>query len=121
MKGDRIKVLFKVLDENIDKLVWEHVCYCPVDVYKEFFRKTKIEKFELADYAVKWAREDFCIDLPMSTVKDIAILRELILDKYKNVYPHIVTHPENKKFDYQGWVRVWMTEHMKKELRFLKK
>lgn len=121
MRGDRVKVLLKVLDENIDKLVWEHVCYCPRDVYTEFFRKAGIEKFELADYVVKWAREDFCIDLPMSTVKDIAILRELVLDKYKNVYPHIVTHPENRKFDYQGWVRVWITEHMKKEMRFMRK
>lgn len=121
MAGDRIKVLVKVLDENIDKLVWEHVCYCARDVYIGFLRKTHIERFELADYITKWAREDFCIDLPMSTVKDVTILRELILDKYKTVYPHIVTHPEDRKYDYQGWVRVWLTEHMKKELRLMKK
>lgn len=39
MGGDRVKVLLKVLDENIDKLVWEHVCYCPKDIYLEFLEK----------------------------------------------------------------------------------
>lgn len=120
MGRDRIKVLLKVLDENIDALVWEHVCYCSRDLYIEFLKKANIERFELADYFVKWAREDFCIDLPMSTVKDIAILRELILDKYKKIYPHITTNFTKREYDYRGWLGVWLTEHMKKEMRFFR-
>lgn len=114
-----IKVLFKVLDENIDQLVWEHVCYCPRDLYLEFLKEFDLERFELADFASRWAKEDFCTDLSMSTVKDIMILRELILDKYKRVYPHIMK-PYPCKHDYQGWVRVWLVEHMKKEMRYRK-
>ena len=45
-----IKVLIKVLEERSDKLVWEHVCYVPRDIYLDFLRSKDIERFEVADY-----------------------------------------------------------------------
>lgn len=119
MGEDRIKVLLKVLDENIDSLVWEHVCYCSRDVYCKFLKTFHLERFELADYCVRWIKDDFHLDVPMTTVKDVQIMKELIHDRYKVVYPHIFQETKTG-LDYQGWVRVWLTEHMKKEMRMMR-
>lgn len=112
-KDGLIKFLLKVLDENRDQLVWEHFCYVPKDTYLKYLDKFNLERFEMADSVADWAKEDFNIDLAMSTTKDIAIVRQLVLDKYSTVYPHLV----RKTFtDHQGWLRVWATTHMEKEL-----
>lgn len=111
--GPLIKFLLKVLDENRDEMVWEHLCYAPKDLYVKFLRVKGIERFEMADWVSQWAKEDFNLDLPMTTAKDIAILRELILDKYQSVYPHLI---RKHNTDRQGWVRVWVSTHMEKEL-----
>lgn len=36
MREGLIKFLIKVLDENRDKLVWEHLCYAPKGLYLKF-------------------------------------------------------------------------------------
>lgn len=109
-----IKVLLKVLDENIDKLVWEHLCYAPQNLYLTFLTSMDIERVEMADYISKWAMEDFNIELPMTKSTDIAILKELIIDKYSSVYPHLL---RKSTTDHQGWVRVWVSSHMEKDLK----
>lgn len=114
MRDGLIKFLIKVLDENKDKLVWEHLCYAPRELYLNFLRAKSIERFEMADFVSKWAKEDFNIELPMSTSKDIAILKELILDKYSSAYPHLI---RKSSTDHQGWVRVWVSTHMERELQ----
>lgn len=111
-----IKVLLRVLDENRDEVVWEHLCYAPSGVYLEFLRKKDINRAEIADWVRVWTREDFNLDIPMTTMKDIKILKELIQDKYLSVYPHIAKR-YNNGMDYQGWIRVWLTAHMDKELK----
>ena len=111
---DTIKVLLKVLDENRREVVWEHLCYAPSKTYLDFLTKKDIDRVEFADWVSDWTKEDFNIDLPMTTVKDIKILRELIQDKYLTVYPHIAKR--YPKSDHQGWIRVWLTTHMEKEL-----
>lgn len=114
MRDDLIKFLLKVLDENKDKMVWEHLCYAPKDLYLKFIEKKDIERFEMADFVSDWAKEDFNIDIPMTTAKDIAILKELILDKYMSAYPHLI---RKSSTDHQGWIRVWVSTHMEKELQ----
>lgn len=109
-----IKLLLKVLDENRNQLVWEHLCYAPDQLYRGFLDTMGIERFEMADYVSQWAKEDFNIDLPMTTAKDIVILRELILDKYNSAYPHLFRKSQT---DHQGWVRSWVSTHMEKELK----
>lgn len=111
---NRIKVLLKLLDENRDELVWEHLCYVDRDLYLEFLTKKSIERSEFADWVHRWAQEDFNIDLPMTTCKEVLILKELVIDKYLSVYPQIAKRHE--KTDYQGWMRVWVCHHMEKEL-----
>lgn len=113
MREGLIKFLVKVLDENRDRLVWEHVCYAPKALYLRFLKAKGIERYEMADYLSAWAKEDFNIELPMTTAKDVVILRELILDKYSSVYPHLLRRSST---DHQGWVRVWVSTHMEKEL-----
>lgn len=114
MRDDLIKFLLKVLDENRDELVWEHFCYAPKELYLKFISAMSIDRFEMADFVEKWAKEDFNIDLPMTTSKDIIMLKELILDKYRSAYPHLL---RKSSTDHQGWVRVWVSTHMERELQ----
>lgn len=114
MREGLIKFLIKVLDEDRDKLVWEHLCYAPKGLYLKFIDTMGIERFEMADFVSKWAKEDFNIDLPMTTAKDITILRELVLDKYSSTYPHLL---RKSATDHQGWVRVWVSTHMERDLQ----
>lgn len=114
MRDDLIKFLVKVLDENQDKLTWEHLCYAPKDLYLKFLKTFGLERFEMADYVAKWAKEDFNLDIPMTTAKDIAILKELIMDKYSSAYPHLLRKSHT---DHQGWVRVWVSSHMERDLQ----
>lgn len=109
-----IKFLVKVLNENTDTVSWEHLCYAPKDLYLKFIKTKHLERFQMADYVSRWAKEDFNIDLPMTTYKDIALLRELVLDKYNSAYPHLVRRYET---DRQGWMRVWVTNHMERDLQ----
>lgn len=113
MRNGLIKFILKVLDENKDKLVWEHLCYAPSGVYIRYLREFNLERNEMGEQVSRWAREDFNIELPMTTAKDIAILRALVLDKYSSAYPHLV---RKSKTDHQGWIRVWVTTHMEKDL-----
>lgn len=114
MNEKLIKFLLKVLDEDKDRLVWEHLCYAPADLYLEYLKKFHLERNEMGEAIAHWAREDFNFDLPMTTAKDIAILRALVLDKYKSAYPHLVRSPQHT--DRQGWIRVWVSTHMEKDL-----
>ena len=113
MRSGLIKCILKVLDENQDKLVWEHLCYAPSGLYIEYLQKFDIERNEMGEAVSRWAREDFNFDLPMTTAKDIKILRELVLDKYSSAYPHLM---RKSNTDHQGWIRVWVSTHMEKDL-----
>lgn len=111
---DLTKVLLKLLDENQDRLRWVHFCYLSRELYLKYLVTFDLERAELAEAVSRWAREDFNIDLPMTTAKDISILKALIFDKYHSIYPHITRTAHN---DHQGWLRVWVSTHMEKDLR----
>lgn len=113
MSSGLIKFIIKVLDENADKLVWEHICYAPKDLYLRYLSKKGLERFEMADCIRAWANEDFNFDLAMTTSKDIPVLKQLVIDKYMSVYPHIT---RSTPTDHQGWMRVWVSTHMEKDL-----
>lgn len=57
MREGLIKFLIKVLDENRDKLIWEHLCYAPKDLYLKFIDTMGIERFEMADFAENSSRK----------------------------------------------------------------
>lgn len=114
MRDGLIKFLLKVLDENKDKLVWEHLCYAPKDLYLRYLKTKDLERADMADCVSAWALEDFNISLAMTTSKDIAIVRELVVDKYSSAYPHLM---RKSNTDHQGWIRVWVSTHMEKDLQ----
>jgi len=114
MEEGLVKFALKVLDENRDKISWEHFCYAPKSLYLDFIAQKRIQRSDMGDYVSKWAKEDFNIDLPMTTLKDILIVRRLILDKYSSAYPHLV---RKAAIDRQGWTRVWVTTHMERDLQ----
>ena len=113
MKDGLIKFILKVLDENKDKLVWEHLCYAPSNVYLRYPTEFNLARNQTGEPVSRWARDDSNLELPMTTAKDISILRELVLDKYSSAYPHLV---RKSRTDHQGWIRVWVTTHMEKDL-----
>lgn len=112
------KIMLKVLNERRDQLSWEHFCYVNRDLYHKYLHEFSIERVELSDSIARWAKEDFNIDLSMSSYKDIRVVKALITDKYKSIYPHIFTPTYT---DHQGWTRVWVTTHMERDLKGLHK
>lgn len=108
------KLMLKVLDEDKDELAWVHFCYIQPDLYQKFLDTKHIERFEMAEYITQWAKEDFNAHLSMATRKDVTVLKMLIQDKYSTVYPQIV---RKSATDRQGWARVWISDHISKELR----
>ena len=93
-----IKVMVKVLNEDRDELRWEHLCYAP-------------------EYLSKWAMFDFNIDLQMTKSSDLALLKELIVNRYKKMFPYLARSFNDSHVDHQGWVRIWLADHMERELK----
>ena len=112
-----IKVMVKVLNEDRDELRWEHLCYAPALLYLKFLTVKDIERFELAEYLSKWAMFDFNIDLQMTKSSDLALLKELIVNRYKKMFPYLARSFNDSHVDHQGWVRIWLADHMERELR----
>ena len=113
----RQKVSIKVIDEtrNAHTLPkWTHVCYINSKIYKAFFDTFQIEKADLADFLSKWVKEDWNLMMDFTKSNDIRVLRELVIDKYKQLYPFMYF---NYVTDTHGWVRVWVSEKMGKEIK----
>lgn len=100
------KVLLKVQKDGIDQ--WVHLCYIPVEVYEQFFYSIATHS-ELGAYLSKWALEDFKKRLPMTSYEDIQDLRNTINQAY-----------QKELFFVSGWVRLWITQHMKEEIAIRK-
>lgn len=115
--GNRKKVYIKVIDDARPKNSgpkWIHLCYMNPEIYNAFFETFQIEKADLADFLAKWVKEDWNLILGFTKASDIAILRELVIDKYKKIYPFMYFSGIT---DYHGWVRVWVSEKMGKEIK----
>lgn len=107
------KVMIKVLDPEEDQAVWKHICYLSKELYLEFLDKKSISRAELADYMSLWVLQDFRISLTLTTSGELYILKALIKDRYRSIYPHLY---QDTRIDRQGWIRLWLTDHMRKEL-----
>lgn len=108
------KLMLKVLDEDIGKEKWVHICYIGSVLYNSFLQTFGINSVEFADYVSLWVKQDFNLSLNMSTKRDVAIMKATICEKYRVLYPTIYN---NTTIDTQGWVRVWLTQKMEKELK----
>lgn len=110
------KIQIKVLREECphDDAQWLPVCCMNSDIYDAFFEVTGIERMDFADYLSKWCYEDFNLELTFTKSNDIRILKELVVDRYQAIYPHI---HYNRAVNKHGWMRVWVSERMGKEIK----
>ena len=108
------KILIKVVNEEHDRAEWTHISYIDKALYDKFMEREHIESIELNDYLSRWAKEDFNIDLAMSSKNDITVLKELVKDFYRRAHPELYIESNT---DRQGWLRVWLTKKIKEELK----
>lgn len=108
------KVLIKVVNESHDRIEWTHISYIDEGLYKRFLEEKNIETSDMNDYLSRWAKEDFNIELSMSSKNDIRVLKELVKDFYHRAHPELYIESPT---DRQGWLRVWITRKMKEELK----
>lgn len=108
------KVLIKVINDETDKAVWEHVSYVDEKLYKYFLKKMDCSTSEFADWLSKWVKQDFNAELSMTHKNDILILKKLVKDRYKKSHAQLFI---DSSTDRQGWVRVWVTRKIMEELK----
>lgn len=112
------KVLIKVVNEDHDRSEWTHISYIDRNLYDRFIESKRIDTIDLNDYLSRWAKEDFNIDLAMSSKNDIRVLKILVKNFYKRAHPELFI---NSSTDRQGWFRVWLTKKIKEELKIYEK
>lgn len=109
------KVKIKAVNDETDQFEWFHVCYVDENLYLSFLEKMGCTRREVAVYISKWVLDDFNLNLTMSHSNDILILKRLVKDFYRKSYPHLYIDSQT---DRQGWIRTWMTNKMKEELKY---
>ena len=112
------KLMVKLYDEDADRVRWFHVCYIGEKLYETFLAEKKIDSVQFADYIADWFRRDFGNEISMTTKRDLNIIKGVVKEKYRAVFPEIYN---NTKIDSQGWVRVWLSEKMEGELKNVNK
>lgn len=110
------KVKIKVVNDRKDVFEWVHLCYIEENLYLRFLKKVGCTRKEFSAYISKWVNEEFNYKTLMLNSTDIVIIKKLIQDKYKRVYPHI--YIESNSIDKQAWTRVWLTQKMEEELKY---
>ena len=104
------KVSVCVLREHRKQVV--HFCYCE----HELMETLKAIKYcPNTKWVAKWAKKDFNI-INFTTYKDVVNLRNRILMDAEDKYPDIFLSSSAEN-DPQGWVRVWLKQHVKDEIR----
>lgn len=111
------KLVIKVLDLDTNRTDWVHVCYLSQDLYTAFIEALGIGSDELVNYMIKWAYSDFRTYVTLSTKQELQTLKSLVMDKYKEINPTIF---KTSLIDTKGWMRVWISEHIERELKWAK-
>jgi len=113
MKKDvYLKMVYIRVKDQEDKA---YVCSIHPDIYNTFFDVCKVHRTFFKRWLTKWAEEDFNWWIDFSEKYHIQLLKELVIDKYRCVYPHI--HYNQVVTNEHFWLRVWMSEHMGREIR----
>lgn len=108
-----IKVVIKVLDATSEKIKWIHLCYLEESLYRKFCEDKQIQPTDFNEVLARWCKEDFDLELSMSSSKDLYLLKGAVKDFYKRAHPDIYV---DSVTDRQGWLRVWVTRKIKEEL-----
>lgn len=107
------KIQFRLLEDTGEK--WVHFCYVSEELKEEFDEKVGRLQRTANYWAIKWAMEDFGIS-QVDTQEQLLDLKERIKNMYKDKYPELYI---DSSTDSQGWLRVWYTNHMMKELEYI--
>lgn len=113
MNSDMKKISLKLYDGETDTVKWIHMCYVEKELWEKFSTKFDITKEDMAGYIADWANEDYNVELSMSTKTDLIILRELIKQRYEELYP--LFKREFSK-DMLGWTKIWVSQRMEREV-----
>ena len=106
------KVVIKVLKEG--QINWVHFSAVPEKVYKKFFKVCETEPSDLNRFLSKWCKQDFDVTLRMYKYDDIVHLKKAVVERFQSEYPELYGSREMPMV--KGWVRMWLTQHMKEEI-----
>lgn len=104
------KIYIRVKDHE-EKI---HLCNIHPDIYNTFMRVCRIHRTFFPRWVQKWVKEDFSWFIDFTEAGHIKLLQELIINKYKKIFPHLYF---NRAIPDRYWIRVWISEHMGKEIR----
>ena len=113
VKTKSTKVVIKVLDPILNKIIWVHLCYIEKELYLKYLKDMDITSNDLNRTICRWVKEDYSVELQITTTEDIAVLRTIVKDFYSRTYPEVFI---DSLTDKQGWLRVWITRKMKEDL-----
>lgn len=114
MQNGVTKVLVKLLDENSNTTKWFHLCYVDTDLYNKYIEHFDLTSLDLNEIIARWMKENFNYSMVVSRKDDLKIVKELVQDYYKRVYPELYM-PVNG-IDRQGWMRVFVQKKMREDL-----
>lgn len=106
------KVVIKVFRGGC--ISWVHFSAVPEKVYRKFFKVCEIEPSDLNEYLSKWCKQDFDVTLRMYKYDDILHLKKAVRERFQSEYPELYSSREMPMV--KGWVRMWLTQHMKEEI-----
>lgn len=94
----------------------ESISLCAVNpiILNSFFKVTHTSRKNIVEWIRKWTNEDFNWIIDYTEYYHLNLLKELVIDKYKKIYPHIYY---NNAIDDNTWIRVWISEKMGREIR----
>lgn len=99
------KLLVKVHDGK--EQVWRHFSYVPsalVNLYEKNGTK-------LSEAILGWVKSDTGVDI--TDYASLLLAKSKIREIYKSKFPDMYLESD---IDRQGWVRLWVIEHIKEEL-----
>ena len=115
MKGEKEKILLKLCNStNIyGRCEWRHLCYVDKAIFSKFLAANKYTMADMNKVIIDWCKEDFNKTIKLNTRQNIVELKEIIKGYYKDKYPDLY---RDSSTDRQGWVRVWIMDHMKEAI-----
>lgn len=96
------------------QITWVHFSAVPEKIYNKFLKVTETEPADLNTFLSKWCRQDFEVMLRMYKFDDIYHLKKAIVERFESEYPELYGAQEMPII--RGWVRMWLTQHMKEEI-----
>lgn len=108
------KILVKVLKGSEWK--WVHFCYVSNRLYGEFFKWAKCDTVDFTTFLSEWIQGDFKIKMPISTYDELQQLRYLVNKRYSEEYPELYALTKEENPIINGWVRLWVSQHMRIEI-----